>query len=1327
MPVEFPERLAFLFEPARYKIAYGGRGGAKSWGFARALLILGAQRSLRVLCCREFQNSIAESAHALLSQQIDLLGLSSLYEVQEKRIYGATGTEFIFKGLRHNVASVKSTEGVDICWAEEARTISKSSWDVLIPTIRKPGSEIWISFNPELEEDETYKRFVKTPPTGAVVVKIGWRDNPWFPEEIANDIERADLSRQIRIAVERAIRHYQPERLTFNERVLTFVTAPGVDTYARGDLGEIADLYAVDTLVLVENDQPWPLRRVPEADIERCQVATEMSRPCRFSFFDRSIRVDPVPDAAYTLRLTGHVKIGGKTASDSGIDVARVTDGMSNVPKLQDLPQAGAAALSAFEGATGKLYEPQTTAGKFARTAAEFVPGAGRNLLAFGLIPGLVSEAAGQALEGTAAEGPARVAAGILTGGAAAALKAARPGGNALMREALDGFTPEQIDAAGARMRAGAESDSTNLTFGEALNRETGGRATRVSQLERVAANSPGGQALTELYAARPGQVEQAGRRAFDAITPPTDTPSALGLDVQEAAHAGLMQTPEGQALTAAREAAGPRVTPLQAGETIQSELRGVVDRATQQRERQAAIDYAAARAAPQRFGIDRTVSVERPGESALVTLDPGTVPPPRFAAPADGGPATIGSLAPQRTPAPAPARDPAARSHSRFIPENGGITLERGDIRAAGVDRWSQPGIGPLVRPEGGKSIDGFWRTKLIEAGYLPPDTDGGMARNVHDELIGLLQQEQRGQRVYPYDWTGSDERSGFSRLRDDHQAAASRAAAGIRAALAEAGIDPRTYDKGVLDRAAAAVMRGDAPDPLSAVERAVMAAREPTARPTARMEPTTIREEVSAPLFGQVDPAPAAAALDQQLRTAKGDVRSSLRSLREDLKGPDLDPVSGQPLPDMSVEGLLHARERVDRAMAEAQKIGDGTKVRDLQIYRAALDGQLKQLPEVAAADANFALNSQALEPFKPGTPLGQATARDPLSGRMQMPAEQVPGTLAQPTAARELVEVAPPAARQAQEARLTTEILDSVTDQRGIPDAGRLRKAMLEREDTLAQFPAAREALANIVAARDGMARVEASPLGRLALQTREGRDAARILFPTNPAANSAGEVSAAVSALARNNPQAARHLVRQHVESVFNDATETLRGLPAQYGGAGFASALRGNPQRAQNLEAAVRALPEGDTIWAGLSRFLDTMEATGYRPQKGSDTAFNHQIQAALKNGGDQVGQAITDTVTKAAAGAAAGGLGGAGAGAALGIRKAAGNAWAERRMEAQVRDIARLLTDPAALPDLRALVASPPGSPNAAYFARRLSTVASAAHHSSERKAEPKR
>ncbi|KAB7782156.1 PBSX family phage terminase large subunit [Methylorubrum populi] len=197
---EFPRKLAFLFQPKRYKIAKGGRGGGKSWAFARALLILGASRKLRILCAREFQNSTADSVHALLKDQIEKLGLDGFYEVQQTRIIGANGTEFSFEGLRHNVTKIKSYEGVDICWVEEARTVSKASWDVLIPTIRKPGSEIWISFNPELADDETYKRFVKHPPTNSVVETINWYDNPWFPVELQQ--EAKDLRARDPIAYE---------------------------------------------------------------------------------------------------------------------------------------------------------------------------------------------------------------------------------------------------------------------------------------------------------------------------------------------------------------------------------------------------------------------------------------------------------------------------------------------------------------------------------------------------------------------------------------------------------------------------------------------------------------------------------------------------------------------------------------------------------------------------------------------------------------------------------------------------------------------------------------------------------------------------------------------------------------------------------------------------------------------------------------------------------------------------------------------------------------------------------------------------------------------
>jgi phage terminase large subunit len=181
---EFPAKLSILFDPARYKVLYGGRGGAKSWGVARALLIIGARKATRILCAREFQTSIKDSVHKLLSDQIFAMGLQDFYEITQTAIRGKNGTEFSFAGLKNNVANIKSYEGCDIAWVEEAQTTSKMSWNVLIPTIRKEGSEIWITFNPELETDETYKRFVVNPPQNSIVQRVNWSDNPWFPETL---------------------------------------------------------------------------------------------------------------------------------------------------------------------------------------------------------------------------------------------------------------------------------------------------------------------------------------------------------------------------------------------------------------------------------------------------------------------------------------------------------------------------------------------------------------------------------------------------------------------------------------------------------------------------------------------------------------------------------------------------------------------------------------------------------------------------------------------------------------------------------------------------------------------------------------------------------------------------------------------------------------------------------------------------------------------------------------------------------------------------------------------------------------------------------------
>ena len=190
---QFPAKLKCLFEPknSRYRILYGGRGAGKSHSVARALLCMGVKDTLRILCAREFQTSIKDSVHKLLVDQIYNLGLQAHYEVTQNTIRGTNGTEFIFAGIKNNINGLKSIEGIDYCWVEEANNVTATSWDILIPTIRKEKSEIWVTFNPELPTDETFKRFVITPPDNAIVQKVNWNDNNWFPEVL--DLERQSL------------------------------------------------------------------------------------------------------------------------------------------------------------------------------------------------------------------------------------------------------------------------------------------------------------------------------------------------------------------------------------------------------------------------------------------------------------------------------------------------------------------------------------------------------------------------------------------------------------------------------------------------------------------------------------------------------------------------------------------------------------------------------------------------------------------------------------------------------------------------------------------------------------------------------------------------------------------------------------------------------------------------------------------------------------------------------------------------------------------------------------------------------------------------------
>ena len=188
--ISIPTAFKELFEPHRYKVYWGGRGAGKSVQFASALLLLGAGNDAkRILCAREIQRSIKDSVHSLLASRIKALGLSHFYEVTNNEVRGINGTQIIFSGLHQNIESVKSIEGVDYCWVEEGNRVSENSWRTLIPSIRKPNSEIWISFNPELKSDPAYQRFVEHPPENAMVKKVSYRDNPYFsqttlPEEM---------------------------------------------------------------------------------------------------------------------------------------------------------------------------------------------------------------------------------------------------------------------------------------------------------------------------------------------------------------------------------------------------------------------------------------------------------------------------------------------------------------------------------------------------------------------------------------------------------------------------------------------------------------------------------------------------------------------------------------------------------------------------------------------------------------------------------------------------------------------------------------------------------------------------------------------------------------------------------------------------------------------------------------------------------------------------------------------------------------------------------------------------------------------------------------
>ena len=189
MKVQLPEWADKLNQPARVKVMHGGRGGGKSWTIARALLLDGIVNPGRILCTRETMKSMSDSVHEVLSKQIQAMNLGGRYQVLANEIRGiGFDTQFGYAGLRtQGITNIKSWEGARRCWVEEAQVVSKKSWEVLIPTIRAPGSEIWMGLNPELDSDYTYTEFVLNPRPDSLVIPVNWRDNPWLPPELEKE------------------------------------------------------------------------------------------------------------------------------------------------------------------------------------------------------------------------------------------------------------------------------------------------------------------------------------------------------------------------------------------------------------------------------------------------------------------------------------------------------------------------------------------------------------------------------------------------------------------------------------------------------------------------------------------------------------------------------------------------------------------------------------------------------------------------------------------------------------------------------------------------------------------------------------------------------------------------------------------------------------------------------------------------------------------------------------------------------------------------------------------------------------------------------------
>lgn len=305
MTVQIPKKcIGVLSQKKRYKVLWGGRGSAKSHSVARYIIARMAARTTRVLCAREVQNSIKDSVYRLLVDTINLMGIGG-FIITHDGIRHKNGSICFFKGLKLNAQDIKSTEGIDICWVEEAERVSEDSWQTLIPTVRKPDSEIIVTFNPDDENGATYRRFVLEPdPERMAIACVNFVDNPWFPDVLRSEMEydrRVDFEKYEHVWLGRPKKYANAVIFRGKIRIEEFETPADAQFYFGADWGFSNDptclvrSFIKDRTLFIDHDAygvgveltdlPKLFDSVPLA--RRYRIRADCARPETISFMAR--------------------------------------------------------------------------------------------------------------------------------------------------------------------------------------------------------------------------------------------------------------------------------------------------------------------------------------------------------------------------------------------------------------------------------------------------------------------------------------------------------------------------------------------------------------------------------------------------------------------------------------------------------------------------------------------------------------------------------------------------------------------------------------------------------------------------------------------------------------------------------------------------------------------------------------------------------------------------------------------------------------------------------------------------------------------------------